>query len=66
MIQKVFYNFDELVDFLRYVEPGVNLTYKGLDNGSGIIVVVLEISEQDYNNAKAEYEADTYTNYEYI
>lgn len=65
MIQKVFYNFDELVDFLRYMEPGVNFKYAGLNdpNGSGFLVVVFEISEQDYQSAKEEYEADAYTNY---
>lgn len=68
MIQKVFYNFDELIDFLRYVEQGVQFTYVGQDdpNKSGLRVLVLEISEQDYNNAKAEYEADTYVHYDYI
>lgn len=68
MKQKVFYTFDELIDFLRYVEPGVNLKYAGLNdpNGSSFPAIVLEISEQDYNNAKQEYEADTYTGYDYI
>lgn len=68
MIQKTFYTFEELIDFLRYVEPRVSLTYIGQDdpNSSGLRVIVLEISEQDYNKAKAEYEADTYTNYDYV
>lgn len=68
MIQKVFYNFDQLIDFLRYVEQGVQLTYVSQNdpNGSGFRVIVLEISEQDYDQAKAEFEADTYTGYEYV
>lgn len=68
MIQKVFYNFDELIDFFRYVEEGVQFTYVGQSdpNNSGLRVIVLEISEQDYDQAKAEFEADTYTGYEYV
>lgn len=68
MIQKVFYNFDELIDFLRYVEEGVQFTYVGQDdpNKSGLRVLVLEMSQEDYDEAKANYEADTYTNYEYL
>ena len=68
MKQLIFYNFEELLDFFRYVESGVQLTYVSLDdpNGSGWQGIVLKISEQDYDQAKAEYEADTYTGYEYI
>lgn len=68
MKQEVFYNFDELIDFLRYVRERVQFTYVGQNdpNNSGLRVIVLEISEQDYNEAKKEYEADTYTNYEYV
>lgn len=68
MKQQVFYSFDELLDFLRYVEQGVQLTYQGQSdpNGSGLRVLVLEISQEDYDRAKDEFEADTYTGYEYI
>lgn len=68
MKQQIFYTFEELLDFLRYVESGVQLTYVSQDdpNGSGFRVIVLEISEQDYDQAKAEFEADTYTGYEYV
>ena len=68
MKQQIFYTFEELLDFLRYVESGVQLTYISQNdpNGSGLRVIVLEISEQDYNRAKAEFEADTYTGYEYV
>jgi hypothetical protein len=68
MKKQIFYNFEELLDFLRYVETGVKLTYSGQDdpNGSGFKVLVLEISEEDYAQARAEYEADTYTGYEYV
>ena len=68
MKQLIFYNFEELLDFFRYVESGVQLTYVSLDdpNGSGLQGIVLKISEQEYDQAKAEYEADTYTGYEYI
>lgn len=68
MKQQIFYSFEELLNFLRYVEKGVQLTYSGQDdpNGSGLRVLVLEISEEDYEQAKSEYMADTYTDYEYI
>lgn len=68
MKQQIFYKFEELLDFLRYVETGVKLTYIGQHdpNHSGLRVLVLEIPEEDYAQAKAEYEADTYTGYEYI
>lgn len=65
MKQQTFKSFKELLDFLRYVEAGVSLTYVSQDSG-GEDVLVLEISEQDWFNAKAEYEADTYNNYDYI
>lgn len=68
MKQQVFYTFEELLDFLRYVEEGVRFTYQGQSDpkDSGLRVLVLEMSQDDYDEAKANYEADTYTNYEYL
>jgi len=57
MIQQTFFTLESFLDFLRYIKKGTSFTY--VEGSSNYFTV--ELKQEDYDEARREYEADSNT-----